>query len=255
MSIEINDFKKETIRASGLLCEEVFGYAPGTFIGDIDVVADQKGIAGVPVVERENNSSKLTLSVDGANRWDEIIGRGSREIGLKTSSLYAASGIALLELANVVHYSVANDDPVLRLMKVSKAFNDDSSTQDVCDVLSLHTDVDVRSIVFGLEADDFAVVSRLRYGLGVALKAYGTDVEGVNRFSETNLGEAINSIKRYRLGASGYLSGAIAIGELDPAKTSSREVTEKVLSVEFPYLQVASSMPMNVTELLNKDDV
>jgi len=197
-------------------------------------------------------TSKLTLSIEGANRWYEIIGGGSKEIGLNPTSLYAASGIALLELANVVNYSVENGDPVLRLMKIAKAFNDDSSTQDVCEDLSLYTDVNVRSIVFGLEADDFAVVSRLRYGIGVALKAYGADEEEVQRFSDTNLADAVNSIKKYRRGTSVYLSGAIDEGELDLAETSSREVTEQLLSLEFPYLRVASSMPMNVGMLLNK---
>jgi len=250
MSTPVEILEQEANEVSGILCEEVYGYDVGVFTNHIEVVEEQKHEPELPIISRHSKFCKLTLSVEGSDRWNDIIGMGSERIGLGTDSLYTSTGIALLELANVVDYSVSKKDPVNRLRRVAKAFSDDTCTQDICSVLSQQTGVDVKTIVQGLDQDDFAKVSRLRYGLGVSLRAFGIDSEGLESFSSANLYQAINSIENYRDGIANYLSGAVQVGEVDPGSTSNPEITEKVYAVEFPYLKVASCMPMGVGYLL-----
>ncbi len=252
MSARVEELLHKTKDVGMTLCEQVYGYENGTFEGHYAIVEDQKGAPEVPVITRQRDMSRVVLSVAGADRWCEIVGEGCSQIGIETDTLYAATGVALLELANVINYSVTKKDPVNRLRKVDKAFRADTSTQDVCAVLSEYTGIDIGSIVSGLDQDDFAVVSRLRYGLGVALKAYGIEKEKKQAFNAANLEEAVKSIEKYRLGIANYLSGAINIGVVGLGDASSTEITEQVYALEFPYLQVASCMPMNVSMLLNK---
>ena len=252
MSEATDKLSLDVRQAAEVLRNEVYGYGPKAFSSRIDVVESHEGAPELPIITRAGDSCRLTLSVTGAQVWGEIIAGACEEVGLETTELYVTTGIALLEIANVLHYSVQNKDPVLRLRKIDKAFRVDNSMLDVSTILAEHTGVNIMSIFRGLDQDDFAVVGRLRYGLGVALKAYGVEGKDVKRFAAANLDGAVNSINKYRFGVATYLSGAISAGEIFATDISSAELTEQMYSLDFPYLQVVSSIPMNVTMLLNK---
>lgn len=239
-------------RNSNLLCENVYGYRKGIFDGSIRFEEQQRGVPEIPLITRSEGASQLTLSEEGRQKWNRTLERGSAEIGLDPDDLYVASGIALLELANIVNYSVSNKDIIPRLRMIDKVFRKDNSPSYIGFDLTEKTGVNMDSIVSGLDQDDFMLVSRLRYGLGVALKAYGVEQKQVEIFSSINLDEAANSIIQYSHGIATYLSGVENIGEIDRGHTSSKEITSRIFSVEFPYLEVAASNPMNVSMLLNK---
>jgi len=258
MSQEIETIRTVADSTIEVLCEQVYGYEPQVLRGDIVFAAEQEKVPGrpladpaIPIIERFDKKSGLSLTYEGMQKWSRTVGSACSETEVNTDFLYTGTGIAILELANVVNYSASSSDPVVRLKKVASAFNKDTSAHDVCSFLSDQTGIDVNRIVSGLDQDDFNIISRLRYGIGVVLKASGFGRNDVKDFAQHNLQEAAISINKYKHGIAGYLSGAVDV-DAHLGDTSDAEVAAAVYQVEFPYLEIASSMPMNVGMLLNK---
>jgi hypothetical protein len=253
MSKELLSLENAAFEARANLCEKVFGYPGGTFDNHISIVEElPKEIADIPTITRRRDGAHLTLSLSGARVWADAIGEGCDSIGVDSNDMYAASGIALLELANVVNYSARFDDPVARLRRVDKAFRKDLSPQNVAAVFSEQTGINFTSIIAGLDNDDMTAISKLRYGIGVALKCHGIDGAGKKTFGTSNVDEAVKAIRNYRLGVTRFLEEVIFLEEVDLAETSSGEVIERVYDTEFPFLRIAACLPMNVEYLLNK---
>lgn len=253
MSKDLETLKLAVEEATNVLCEQVYGYSPAVFAHSISVVDEMpRELTDVPTVVRRGGNAELTLSMSGARVWENAIGDGCDAVEIDPLYMYASSGIALLELANVLNYSTRSDDPVARLRKVEKVFRKDLSAQLAGAVISERTGVNFSSIVAGLDQDDSAIISKIRYALGVSLKGQGVSKRGREEFAATNVNEAVLAVSNYRAGVVRFLSDAIFLEEVDPVETTSAEVTRNVHDREFPYLRIAACMPMNVEYLLNK---
>jgi hypothetical protein len=253
MSQEMEALRSSAQQAGAMLAEQVFMYRPEVFEGSISF-ADElpRELPDIPTITRNGRSVHLTLSLSGARVWANAVGDGCDTIGVSSDFMYASCGIAMLELANVLNYSTRANDPVARLRKVEKAFRDDLTPQTIGCVISEYSGVNLMSIIAGLDQDDSTTISKIRYGIGVALKGLGADDKAKREFVETNIDEAILALRNYRESVVRYLADAIFLDEIDVVDTSSSEVTASVNNADFPFLRIAACLPMNVEYLLNR---
>lgn len=252
MSAELKYLESATEAASAKLCS-LYGYPQNTFCANVNYVEElPREVTDIPTIKRRSNDAQLILSVASARVWSNAVGDGCDEVGIDPIQMYASSGIALLELARVLRYSTDNNDPVARLRRIDKAFRKDATSHRTGAILSERTGVNFNNLIAGLDQDDSSIISKIRYGIGVSLKAFGIDKDGIERFAQTNMNEAVQSIENYKSGVVRFLSDAIFLEEIDPVDISSAELTQKVNNREFPYLRIAACVPMNVEYLLNK---
>lgn len=239
------------------LAEHVYGYASGTFRDGIEVtnVSDVCLSNGLPLIERQGQSTKLVLPQSGAEVWRETIGDTCDQIDIDPDKIYIAAGISLLELANVASYAVGHNDIVPRLRKIQKVFSDDKPIVQISNQYSERTSIDFTTIVRDLDPEDVLQVQKLRYGIGVALKAYAPDSQLRADFINGCSSSASNEIVNYVKGVSSFLDRILVIENLPKATGMTPEkITADITYKKFPFIAIAASQPMRVDYLLNRSE-
>jgi len=237
------------------MAQETYGYGRYTFLPSLSFELKDKEEQqnGLPIIRRGADKNVLVIPAEGNLEWEDAIGGVCEEVDIDPEEVYAATGIALLELANVVNYAVNANDTVPRLRKIHKVFSNDKPTVQVSNKYSEQAGIDFTTVVRDLDPEDVMTVQKLRYGMGVALQTLLPNPSDRSMFAEVNSKFATTAIVNYVQGVSGFLNRILLVEDLPKAKDMTAEtITEDISYKEFPFITIAASIPMNVGYLLNK---
>lgn len=192
----------------------------------------------------------LHLSSEQAKLWSEATGKGREAVGIDTRELYVASGLATIGLVDIAKKAKKDADYLPFIIGAIKMIEEDKKTKNTIVNLSETTNVNFCNLFEKLSSDEHLSVARLRYGIGTALFALEMSANEVRSFGEANFESLNMAVSLYSVSASKYIDRFVDVVEIGDNLRTGAEITESIYGMQFPYLNVAASAPMNVSYIM-----